>query len=239
MRKLAVAVVALAFTVPLGARAKDAADPMAAWKPRKVMNAEKDKKEIGALFMAMHEAGKKGDVDAAAALVDFPVLMVTDDSQGQAMSDSWTREKWLQVMKPFYSPHPEMKVKHKPAITLLTDSLATIADEATITMGKKTVTARSSTMAIRKDGKWLIKAMVEGGWGDMMKEQPTSSAQPGTAPSGTGTGSGASSGMGTSGSSGAGTGMGTSGASPPGPATGTSGSPPGGPGMGTGNSTTK
>ena len=245
MRKLALAVMALALTIPLGAVAKDTAqdaasgDPMAAWKPPRIMHEKQDKKEIGALFSAMHQASVKGDLDAAAALMDFPVLMVTDDSSGQAMGETWDREKWLEVMKPFYSPHHEMKVKHKPTITLLTDSLATIADEATITMGKKTVKARSSMLAVRKDDKWLVKSMVEGGWGDMMKEKPATASQP-MAPSGTGSGmgSGSHSGMGSGGmgSGGMGSGMEShpSGATSPSTGAGT-GAPSG---MGTGTKAT-
>jgi uncharacterized protein (TIGR02246 family) len=156
--------------------AGQAEDPMAGWKPPKVKNEAKDKQEITALFRAMEAAGKKGDVDAAAALVDFPVLMVTDDSKGQAMGDTWTREQWVEVMKPMYEkPMGDMKVTHKPNIFLLTDSLASVDDVATMTTGGKAVTMRNSMLLVRKDGSWRIKAMAEGGWGDMMasREQGT------------------------------------------------------------------
>src|SRR5512138_3462245 len=94
-----------------------AKDPMAAWVPPKVKNEQADKKEIMALFKSMENAEKKGDLNAAAALVDFPVLMVTDDSKGQAMSGAWDKEKWTQVMEPFYKhPMQDVKVTHKPNI---------------------------------------------------------------------------------------------------------------------------
>ena len=90
MKKLALLLASFAF-VPAGFAADQPAssskDPMAGWVPRKITKEQQDKKEIAALFKAMHEAGKNGDLNAAAALVDYPVLMVTDDSKGEATAD--------------------------------------------------------------------------------------------------------------------------------------------------------
>jgi ketosteroid isomerase-like protein len=142
-------------------------DPMASWKPPKVTAEQKDRKEIHALFKKMEEAARKGDLDAATALLDFPVLMVTDDSKGEAAGATWTREQWTEVMKPSFKPMPGMKTTHRPEVFVITDSLATAGDRWTMTMGKKTTSGRNSTLLVRKGGQWKIKAMIEGGWGDM------------------------------------------------------------------------
>ena len=185
---------------------------MAAWVPPKVKNEAADKKEIMALFKSMEAAEKKGDLDAAAALVDFPVLMVTDDSKGQAMSGIWDKQKWMKVMEPFYKhPMEGVKVTHKASIFMVSDSLASVDDQATITHGNKTTRARNSTLVVRKDGRWLVKAMVEGGWGDVMQEKPASSSEETTPQTGTGSGTGSSTEMG------GGTGTGSSPATPPQP----------------------
>jgi hypothetical protein len=186
---------ALAFAAEEKAAKEKAAgaaaeDPMAAWTPPKLTNAAKDKKEIQALMQTMDAASKRGDIEAAAALVDFPVLMATDDSKGEGMAETWTREQWMEVMKPFYGkPNAEMKVTHKPTIFLLSDSLASVDDVATVKMGAKTITMRNSTLLVRRDGKWLVKAMAEPGWGDMPQVQ-SAAREPGASPQG-GTGSGA------------------------------------------------
>ena len=100
---------------------------MAGWVPPKLSHEAKDKQEIQALFKAIEAAGKKGDLDAAAGLVDFPVTMMTDDSKGQGMGEAWSREQWTQVMKPFYAmPMKDVKVTHKPNVFLLSDSLASV-----------------------------------------------------------------------------------------------------------------
>ena len=151
-------------------------NPMAAWKPKKVAREAQDKKEILALLKAMEQAGMKGDLAAAAATIDFPVLMVTDDAKGQASADSWSREQWAKVMAPMYEKPMEGKITHKPDIFLASDSLATLNDVVTMTMGKKTITARNTTILVRKNGQWLVKAMMEGGWGDMMAGPPPEAA---------------------------------------------------------------
>jgi uncharacterized protein (TIGR02246 family) len=172
MRKLVLLSLVLS-SVALAANEKTpASDPMAGWTPRKVMKEAEDRKEIAALVRAMDEAGRKGDLAAAAALVDFPVLMITDDSKGQGSAVEWSREQWTRVMEPFYKQPMTGKVTHKTIIFLASDSLATLNDTVTMTIGKKVMTSRNTTLLVRKDGKWLVKTMMEGGWGDMMSQPP-------------------------------------------------------------------
>ncbi len=189
MKKLALALSLLTFAAPAFAAGEKASgegsDPMAGWSPRKVREDAKDRREIQAVFKAMENAGKKGDLEAAAALVDFPVLMATDNAKGDGMGETWTREKWMEVMAPFYKkPMSNMKATHKTNIFLLSDSLASADDQCTTTMGGKTIPSRSHTLLVRKDGKWLVKTMAESGWGDTMgKEHPATAAQPAPAAS--------------------------------------------------------
>jgi hypothetical protein len=176
---LVLAAPALAAEAPAG----QAEDPMGGWKPRKVQAEAKDRKEIMALFARMDAASRKGDLEAAAAIVHFPVLMITDDSKGQAYVETWTRARWTEVMKPFYEKPVDMKVKHQPTIFLMTDSLASVDDVVTFGMGGKTMTSRNSTLLVRVDGAWRIAAMVEGGWGDMMAQHSHAGGQqPGASP---------------------------------------------------------
>jgi uncharacterized protein (TIGR02246 family) len=168
-----------------------AGGPMAGWVPPKVKAEAKDKEEIHALLHAMEAAGKNGDLDAAAGLVDFPVTMITDDSKGEAKGETWDRERWTEVMRPFYAkPMKDLKVTHKPNVFLLSDSLASVNDVATMTHGGKTVTARSSMTLIRREGKWRVKTMAEGGWGDVMAARASTETAPthGTGSGGTGSG---------------------------------------------------
>ena len=174
-------VLALVPSLALAAEEKPAAasgDPMAGWVPPKVKHEAKDKQEIQALFKAMDAASRTGDLEAAAALIDFPVTMITDDSKGQASGDVWSREQWTQAMKPLYDkPMKDAKVTHRPTIFLLTDSLATVTDVYTMTQGGKSITARTSMVLGRRDDRWRVKTMAEGGWGDAMGQGAASAGQ--------------------------------------------------------------
>ena len=159
-------------------------DPMAGWVPPKLKNEAKDKQEIQGVYKAMEAAGRKGDLEAAAGLVDFPVTMLTDDSKGQGMGEAWSREQWTQVMTPFYAkPMKDVKVTHKQSVFLMSDSLAAVNDVATVAHAGKTITTRSTALLVRRDGEWRIKAMAEGGWGDMKPPEGSAAAGQGS-PSG-------------------------------------------------------
>jgi uncharacterized protein (TIGR02246 family) len=177
MRKLVLVSLLLSSSLALAGEKPAPADPMAGWTPKKAMKEGQDRKEIAALIRAMDAAGRKGDLAAAAALVDFPVLMVTDDSKGEGSAVEWSREQWTQVMEPFYKQPMTGKVTHKPIIFLASDSLATLNDTVTLVMGKKAMTSRNTTLLIRKNGKWLVKSMMEGGWGDMMAQPQQAAAE--------------------------------------------------------------
>lgn len=150
-------------------KAAGGADPMAGWVPPVVKNEKKDRQEIEALLKSMDAASTKGDIEAAAALIDFPVLMVTDNAKGEGGGEAWVREQWLQVMRPFYAKPmpPGSQTQGKRTIVLITDSLALVGAGWTMKMGPKKVSGTSGLLLVRKGGEWKAKAMVEGGWGDI------------------------------------------------------------------------
>jgi hypothetical protein len=82
-------------------KAGGGADPMAGWTPPVVKNEKTDRQQIEAFLKKMEVASTKGDIDAAAALIDFPVLMVTDNAKGEGGGEAWVREQWMQVMRPY------------------------------------------------------------------------------------------------------------------------------------------
>ena len=145
-------------------------DAAGGWAPRKVTH--EDKKGIEAMLTQMDKAWMASDITATASMVDFPVYMVTDDSKGVVSTDSWTKDTYMtnmtEAMKNM-SGMKDIKVKHNRKYDFITDDIAMVYDDAAMTMGKHTVNVRSSSLVIKKDGKWMVKSMVEGGWGDSMK----------------------------------------------------------------------
>jgi hypothetical protein len=136
---------------------------------RKVTKEKDDKKGIEAAFKAADDAMKKGDINAYAALADFPITMITDDSAGNATVSPADHDAFVKMMGPAMNMPKDMKMSAKHNISLLSDNLAVVVDENTMTMGKVKATWKSEEVMVQKDGKWLFKTMTEAGWGDLMK----------------------------------------------------------------------
>jgi hypothetical protein len=128
---------------------------------------KEDKKGIDDLYKAAMDSMKKSDVNAMADLVDFPVIMLSDDSKGQAQYFSATREQFIDMMKPMMSQPPPKDMKHKHSAQFLSDDLAVSIEENSGTMGKEKGKWKAMSVLTLKDGKWKFKEMAEAGWGDM------------------------------------------------------------------------
>jgi hypothetical protein len=101
--------------------------------------------------------------------VDFPVYMVTDNSQGVPTGKEFTREEYVAMMRPLFEKMPkDIKVNTKPTYTVLSDSLVGVSVESTMAAGKQKMNTRSASTLIKRDGKWLWKTMTQAGWGDVM-----------------------------------------------------------------------
>ncbi len=140
------------------------------WTPRKVTH--EDRKGIEAMLTRLDKAWQTGDIAATASMVDFPVYMVTDDSKGTVYTETWTKDMYMTNMTQAMKNMPDMKdmkVKHNRKYEFITDDIATVYDNASMTMGKHTEKVRSTSLLIKKDGQWMVKSMVEGGWGNSMK----------------------------------------------------------------------
>lgn len=135
---------------------------------RKVADEKKVKKEIDEFFKKAEEADKKGDLDGSTALIDFPVFMATDDLKGVTESKSYSKDEYVAMMKPMFENMPKDAVTtHKRVVALLSDSLANVVDDWTMTMGKVKVQGKSASLLVKVGADWKWKTMVEAGWGGM------------------------------------------------------------------------
>jgi hypothetical protein len=145
-----------------------------------------DKKGVDALFKTMMEACKSGDVDAAAENVDFPVIMLTDDSSGTAKSFNASREQWVAIMRPMLTNMPkDLKTTHKHDVTFLSDTLAVAIEDNGMSSGAVKGKWKSMSVVTLKDGKWKFKQMAEAGWGDMPPPGKSSASGPSKTPTDT------------------------------------------------------
>lgn len=180
MRRIAVCLVSLLLTAPAWAQeAQETESPpatggsgapdlskMGPWT-RKPANEAKVRKEIQAFIKEGDAIMKQRNWEASLAQIDFPLYMATDNSQGVPEAEEYDRQKYTETMKPMFDQMPaDAQVTHKPTITVLSDSLATITDDYTTTHGGKTLRGRYSGLLVKRDGAWKWKAMYEAGWGD-------------------------------------------------------------------------
>jgi hypothetical protein len=129
---------------------------------------KQDKKGIDDTYKAFEEAMTKGDINAAADLVDFPIIMLSDDSKGAAKHYNATREQWIAIFAPMVQNMPkDMKMTSKHTPTFLSDTLAVSIESNGMTMGKVKGKWNAMSVLTLVDGKWKFKQMAEAGWGDM------------------------------------------------------------------------
>lgn len=161
-----------ALLLPSLAGAAELAGP-ASRVPRGVKDEARARKEIQELFLGFDDAGENGDAEAAAALLDFPLLVATDGARGEGSGAPWSRERWLETMAPVYDvPLKNARISHKAQVFLVSDALATVNLVTTVTKGGKSTVERSAAVVIRRDGEWRIKARVESGWSDVAPPAP-------------------------------------------------------------------
>jgi len=170
-------------TVAVADDKKPAAAPPAAGAPdmtkmgplsRKVT--KEDKKGVDELFKAVEDSMKKQDVNAFADLIDYPVIMLSDDSKGEAKSFPASREQLIEMFKPMMSMPMPKDFKHKHTAHFLSDDLAVVIEENSGTMGKEKGKWKSMSVITLRDGKWKFKELAEAGWGDMKAPGPSTTA---------------------------------------------------------------
>lgn len=183
MKKLALVgavVSAIAFAADKPAMdAKAMGGMMEGWTPRKVT--KEDKKAVTDTLEAMHNkmmAG--GTMDDMMAGMDFPVIMMTDDKDGNVMMTTVDAAQYKKMMEPSMKAMAENKEMHdqmakmpkpKMDVFFVTDSMALVDAKMMMPMGKDKMEVRNNHIMVLKDGKWMVKGMIEGGWGDMAKKQ--------------------------------------------------------------------
>ncbi|HLL81040.1 MAG TPA: hypothetical protein VK420_00255 [Longimicrobium sp.] len=173
--KPAAAAAAPAKDAGKGADKATAAPAMGAAGPwtRKPKDEKAVKKEIDAFFKEEEELMKKGDFDASIPRYDFPVFMATDDAKGTVETKLYSRDEFVAMMKPMMESMPkDMKMTHKPNVVVLSDVLASVTDDFTMTVGKEKLSGKNHALLVKVGGKWKWKTMTEAGWGGMSGSAP-------------------------------------------------------------------
>lgn len=184
MRRIALCLVSLALTSPVWAQEQPQGQPqeyppatggagmpmdlskMGPWT-RKPTNEAKTRKEVEAFIKEEDAIMQRGDFEASLARMDFPFFMATDNSQGVPRSESYDRQRYTEMMRPMMEQMPKpTNLRHNPTITVLSDSLVTVTDNYSMTIGGQKRTGRNAALLVKQDGQWKWKAFIEAGWGE-------------------------------------------------------------------------
>ena len=143
---------------------------------------KEDKKGVSDVYKAWDEAWKKGDVNALVDLVEFPLIMMSDNSKGEEKHFEASREQFLAMAAGFANMPKDMKMTAKHSPTFLSDSLVVSVNNNSMTMGKVKGSWHSFDVLTLKDGKWKFRQICEAGWGDMAPNEHSMGSEHSMAP---------------------------------------------------------
>ena len=84
---------------------------------------------IRVLLHEMECAYRNSDLAAAAALIDFPLMVMTGGSGGGALDVSLGPEQWLQAVEPRFNGQPAEQEPRTSTVVVITESIAWIEDD--------------------------------------------------------------------------------------------------------------
>ena len=132
---------------------------------------KEDKSGVEQLCHTMEAAWKSADVNAVADKIDFPVIMLSDDQTGTEKHVELNREQFISLMKPFVmKPPPDLKMSSKLNTIFLSDTLAVVISDDSMTMGKVKGKWKGVNVVVKKGDGWKVKQMMEAGWGDTLRK---------------------------------------------------------------------
>ena len=136
-------------------------------------NDKSEKEQLDRFFEGWGNAWKAHDLDTVAGMIDFPVLVMTDDSHGDYSQAEMEEAPWIAMMKPLLAMrpepgtergHPEKKWSHRVTCFLLSDDLASCDGEASGDSAGSPL--RVEFVVSRTPDGWKVKAMTQAGWGN-------------------------------------------------------------------------
>jgi hypothetical protein len=114
---------------------------------------------------------QRNETEAMADMALFPIIVMTNDSAGDCVTQEWDRETFVQAMAMNTADaDQEMELKNEREPVFLNSDLAIVVTNSTVTIDGEQQHMRYVDIMAKKDGQWRFKSMIQAGWGDMLKE---------------------------------------------------------------------
>jgi hypothetical protein len=125
---------------------------------------QEDHEGLEKLYRDRDEAHKRGDWELLRTTVDFPMVMSTDSTDGGAETYTCGEDEFRERAGNAMRLVPRSPVQHQRRFIFLSDHLVLNLEENHVKVGDEVLNFKASHVVIRKDGKWKVKMVVEGGW---------------------------------------------------------------------------
>lgn len=115
---------------------------------------------------------RRNDVEAMADMALFPLVVMTNDSAGECVTQEWDRDTFVQAMgmNTDGSDLSAIEFDNRRQPVFLNSDLAVVVTDSTVTAAGETRQMRYVDVLARTGGKWRFKSMIQAGWGDMLRQ---------------------------------------------------------------------
>ncbi|HEX6416111.1 MAG TPA: hypothetical protein VFZ62_01160 [Candidatus Saccharimonadales bacterium] len=128
-----------------------------------------DIESLMAWFKNYDALAANNNVDAMIKEAHLPITVITDDSNGECVTQQWDESAFRASIEGNTS-NPNTKIKNDRRPFFLSRNLAVVITEATVTNGEDVQYMRYVDVLVKSNGEWKFKSMMQAGWGDMLKE---------------------------------------------------------------------
>lgn len=132
---------------------------------------EQDTADLLAWFAEYDALAVAKDVEAMADTAHFPITVVTNDSAGNGVTQVWDRQAFVRAMgAAMQGDMGDLRMENHRRPTFLNRDLAVVVTDSTVTVGEQVRHLRYADVMVKSAGAWRFTSMIQGGWGDMLKE---------------------------------------------------------------------
>jgi hypothetical protein len=129
-----------------------------------------DRAGLDAFFRERNEAITQGKWEVLRAQEDYPILVVTNTTTGEAVYDLWDEGRNGEVMGQAapYFPRTELIHEDRQYLFLSNDLVISYETNSYVLDGRR-VSWKAANLLVKREGKWRNKAILEGGFGDFLR----------------------------------------------------------------------
>jgi hypothetical protein len=133
---------------------------------------DEDVRELMGWFERYDALVRDGRTQEMADMALFPIVVMTNDSAGECVTQEWDRETFVRAMgmSEGGTDPSGVEIVNERQPFFLGHDLAVVVTNSVVTTDGRTRHMRYADIMARRAGGWRFKSMIQAGWGDMLKE---------------------------------------------------------------------